>query len=116
MTVRNETIISDLKAKLSRTKEDLEDALKAKFIVKEKYKRLLENARTEARKESEVLQENIVRICTSVLENFGPRSMDRRRTPCYQIKSHRKLKCHQKITNKLRGKVFLKRIHVMLCV
>ncbi|XP_043523784.1 major antigen-like isoform X2 [Frieseomelitta varia] len=98
------TIISELEAKLSRTKEDLEDALKAKFIVKEKYKRLLENARTEARKESEVLQENIVRICTSVLENFGPRSMDRKKTACYQIKSHGKLKCHQRITNKLRRK------------
>ncbi|KAK9309987.1 hypothetical protein QLX08_000601 [Tetragonisca angustula] len=100
-----ETIISELETKLSRTKEELEDALKAKFVVKEKYKRLLENARTEARKESEVLQENIVRICTSVLENFGPRSTDRRRTACYQIKSHGKLKCHQRITNKLRRKL-----------
>ncbi|CAD1471464.1 unnamed protein product, partial [Heterotrigona itama] len=100
-----ETIISELEAKLSRTKEDLEDALKARFIVKEKYKRLLENARTQARRENELLQENIVRICTSVFENFGPRSMDRRNTACYQIKSHRKLNCRQRITNKLRRKL-----------
>ncbi|XP_071864059.1 uncharacterized protein [Bombus fervidus] len=100
-----EAIISGLEAKLARTKEDLEMALRAKPIAKEKYKKLLENAKAETRKANEMLQENIVRICTSVLENFGPRTVDQRRISNYQIKSRRKLKCHERIASGLRKKL-----------
>ncbi|CAK9804508.1 hypothetical protein ANTPLA_LOCUS4083 [Anthophora plagiata] len=103
--IEYETVISSLEAKLARTKEDLEEALTAKLNVKEKYKRYLENVKTEARKENELLQEKIVRICTSVLENFGPRSFERRRNSCYQIKYRRKLKCHERISSKLHTKL-----------
>lgn len=67
--------------------------------------RSLENVKAEARKENEILQERIVRICTSVLENFGPYSMDRRRCNSFQTKPCRKLKYQKKIMNKLHKKV-----------
>ena len=51
-----------------------------------------------------MLQERIVRICTSVLENFGPYSMDRKRCSSFQTKP-RKLKYQKKIINKLHKKV-----------
>ncbi|KOC66299.1 hypothetical protein WH47_07368 [Habropoda laboriosa] len=100
-----ETMISNLEAKLAQTRQELEEAITAKLNVKEKYKRYLENAKTEAREENEVLQEKIVRICTSVLENFGPRSLDRRGNICYQIKYRRRLKCHERISTKLHTKL-----------
>lgn len=71
---------------------------------------MLENAKAEARKENEMLQENIVRICTSVLENFGPRTVDQRRNSNYQIKSRGKLKCHERIASRLRKKVYRFRV------
>ncbi|XP_043800240.1 myosin-2 heavy chain, non muscle-like isoform X3 [Apis laboriosa] len=65
----------------------------------------LENVKAEARKENEILQERIVRICTSVLENFGPYSMDRRKCNTFQTKPCRKLKYQKKIMNKLHKKL-----------
>ncbi|XP_076749059.1 uncharacterized protein LOC143422370 [Xylocopa sonorina] len=103
--VQYETIVSELEAKLAKTREDLEEALEAKSIVREKYRKSLENLKIEARKEREVLQERIVQICTSVFENFGPRSMDGRRSCGYQVKSRKKLKYHERITRKLRRKL-----------
>ncbi|XP_043800239.1 myosin-2 heavy chain-like isoform X2 [Apis laboriosa] len=99
------TIIAELEVKLTRTREELEEALKAKSAVKEKYKKSLENVKAEARKENEILQERIVRICTSVLENFGPYSMDRRKCNTFQTKPCRKLKYQKKIMNKLHKKL-----------
>ncbi|CAK9809610.1 hypothetical protein ANTQUA_LOCUS6093 [Anthophora quadrimaculata] len=103
--IEYEMVISSLEAKLAQTREDLDKALTAKLNVKEKYKRYLENVKTEARKEKELLQEKIVRICTSVLENFGPRSFERKKNSCYQIKYRRKLKCHERISSKLHTKL-----------
>lgn len=39
IVIRYKTIIAELEVKLSRTKEELEEALKAKSAVKEKYKK-----------------------------------------------------------------------------
>ncbi|XP_076179007.1 uncharacterized protein LOC143152594 [Ptiloglossa arizonensis] len=100
-----ETIISDLEAQLVRAKADLSEALRLKLLAKEKYKRCLENVKAEARKEHEKLQERIVHICTSVLENFGPRAMAEKGGNNYYIKSHKRLKSHEKISSKLHKKL-----------
>nr|XP_033326898.1 spindle pole body component 110-like [Megalopta genalis] len=98
-----ELIISQLEQKLSRTKVDLEVALQKKTMAKEKYKKNLEHAKAEARRENEILQERIVRICTSVLENFGPRGMADKRGNSYQLKCSKRLRClSSKLHKKLR--------------
>ncbi|XP_078052156.1 uncharacterized protein LOC144478264 [Augochlora pura] len=100
---RYELIISQLEQKLSRTKMDLEEALQKKSMAKEKYKKNLEHAKAEARKENEILQERIVRICTSVLENFGPHGMADKRGNSYQLKCSKRLRClSSKLHKKLR--------------
>ncbi|XP_076230769.1 uncharacterized protein LOC143176966 [Calliopsis andreniformis] len=102
-----ETIITELEAKLNETRANLEEALRTKSIVKEKYKRTLENAKAEARKENEVLQDRIVRICTSVLENFGPRTMTEKIGNSYQTKICKRSRCHGKISCKLHKKLHM---------
>ncbi|XP_076380681.1 uncharacterized protein LOC117220750 [Megalopta genalis] len=97
-----ELIISQLEQKLSRTKVDLEVALQKKTMAKEKYKKNLEHAKAEARRENEILQERIVRICTSVLENFGPRGMADKRGNSYQLKCSKRLRC---LSSKLHKKL-----------
>ncbi|KZC03853.1 hypothetical protein WN55_00031 [Dufourea novaeangliae] len=104
-TDKSESIISELEAKLSRTKMDLEEALEMKTMAKEKYKKTLETVKAEARRENEVLQERIVRICTSVLENFGPRAITGKRGQNYQLKCSKRLTFHENISNKLHKKL-----------
>ncbi|XP_076647159.1 uncharacterized protein LOC143355874 [Halictus rubicundus] len=99
-----ESMISELKQKLSRTKMDLDEALKKKLMAKEKYKRTLEDVRSEARKENEMLQERIVRICTSVLENFGPRMAEKRGNN-YQLKCSKRLRFRENVSSNLRKKL-----------
>lgn len=60
-----------------------------------------------AREESEMLQEKIVQICTSVLEKFGPSTIVDKRKSSYQIKCRGRLKYHEKISSKLHKKVHL---------
>ncbi|XP_076664968.1 uncharacterized protein LOC143367228 [Andrena cerasifolii] len=100
-----EAIISELEVKLSETKEDLAEALRTKSIVKEKYKRSLENVKLEARKENEILQDRIVRICTSVLENFGPRAMSEKAGQNYGYKCRGLMRGRKKISSKLHKKL-----------
>nr|XP_031849140.1 CAP-Gly domain-containing linker protein 1-like [Nomia melanderi] len=103
-TEKHASIIAELEEKLRRAELDLEEALKKRTLAKEKHKRTLESVRAEARRENEILQERIVRICTSVLENFGPRGMTGRRRN-YQLKCGKRLKCRANFSSKLRKKL-----------
>ncbi|XP_076387691.1 uncharacterized protein LOC105662510 isoform X2 [Megachile rotundata] len=102
--IEYEKIISKLEEKLTRTQKDLEEALRSKSRVKIKYKRSLESIKTKARNESEMLQERIVQMCTSVMENFRPNAPDKRKKN-YRTKCHSRLKCHGKISSKLHKKL-----------
>ncbi|XP_034195414.2 uncharacterized protein LOC117611558 [Osmia lignaria lignaria] len=103
--IEYQKIISKLESRLAQIKEDLEEALQSKSLVKEKYKRSLENIKMKAREESEMLQEKIVQICTSVLEKFGPSTIVDKRKSNYQIKCRGRLKYHEKISSKLHKKL-----------
>ncbi|XP_053976505.1 citron Rho-interacting kinase-like [Hylaeus volcanicus] len=97
--------IADLEAQLTRTKEELSEALRMKSVTKEKYKRSLASVKAEARRENESLQDRIIRICTSVLENFGPRTLSEKRGNSYRFKCRTHLKSHKKISSKLHKKL-----------
>ncbi|XP_043500932.1 coiled-coil domain-containing protein 186-like [Polistes fuscatus] len=78
--IEYENIITELENKLSETKVELEEAIRKKSFIKEKYKRIVENVQVEASKENEALQQKIVQICTSVLDKFGSYALSNNKT------------------------------------
>ncbi|KAK2587361.1 hypothetical protein KPH14_003078 [Odynerus spinipes] len=99
-----ENIISELEKKLSETKNELGEALKKKIIVKEKYKRMLQNVKMEASKHNEALQGKIVHIYTSLLDKFEPYLLNNKKNGC-QNKNRRPSRYFGKLSRRLYKKL-----------
>ncbi|KAI4493903.1 hypothetical protein M0804_002079 [Polistes exclamans] len=101
-----ENIITELENKLSETKIELEEAIRKKSFIKEKYKRIVENVQVEASKENEALQQKIIQICTSVLDKFGSYALSNNKTNVSRRNNnHKSSRYFGKLTKRLYKKL-----------
>ncbi|XP_046822158.1 putative leucine-rich repeat-containing protein DDB_G0290503 [Vespa crabro] len=100
-----ENIIFDLKNKLNETKVELEEAIRKKNFVKEKYKRIAENLQMEACKKNDVLQKRIIQICTLVLEKLRSSTLSNNKGNRFQNNNRRSSRYFGKLSKRLYKKL-----------
>nr|XP_046476971.1 uncharacterized protein LOC124216468 [Neodiprion pinetum] len=98
-------MIRNLEGKLNHLKLELEMAHKEKNNLHNQFERAIRDKKIEATRENAV-QEKIVQICSSVLENFKPHAFNAKQSSgCARFKSNKSYKLYGKLTKKLHRKL-----------